>query len=52
MRYGPHSPRDEDIVDFNNLIIKDFTDKNKTLAKVENVEIKISFYNLHDKKDK
>ena len=35
-------------IKFNNFIIKDFIDNNKILGKVENVEIKVSFYNLHD----
>ena len=39
------SPR----IKFNNFIIKDFIDKNKILGEVENVEINISLYNLHDK---
>ena len=35
-------------IKFNNFIIKDFIDNSKILGKVENVEIKVSFYNLHD----
>ena len=40
------SPR----IKFNDFIIKDFINKKNFLGKIENVEIKISFYNLHDEK--
>ena len=39
------SPR----IKIKNLIIHDFVDKNKTLGKIENVVIKLSFYNLSNK---
>ena len=39
------SPR----IKLKNFIIKDFSDNNKTLGKIENVAIKISIYNLLDK---
>jgi len=33
-----------------NLVVKDFTDKKKTLGKIEKAEIRISLYNLYNKK--